>query len=211
MPARFILCGLWCGHSPLLGAFTVAPERGAVSVAGGVNAVFPTLALSVTAGVSSRLDLTLAYETHAGLAHVVRASARARLAERWAMVNAVSYGLFTVEDIGGIESVYAPFGNGLTTTHSAVFSRWSEGALHLAFAAGVTVRWVVPRQDAFGVTTLEAAPTLHTAHLDASVEWAARASGTWWLTFRALVPIQADFRLFGYLPMVLVGRSWSLP
>jgi len=42
-------------------------------------------------------------------------------------------------------------------------------------------------------------------------EWVARSGGTWWLQVRATVPVQADFKLIGYFPMVLVGRSWALP
>lgn len=175
-PAVFILCGLWCGHSPLRGAYTVAPGGGAVHVGGGVNVVLPTLALGATLGVASRVDVTLTYETHAGLAHVFSAAARVRLSERWATTHTLSHGLFVVEEIGGIQSARSPFGNGLTTTHSAVFSRWNLSGLHLAL----------------------------------TVEWAARGAGTWWLQVRALVPIQAEFSLLGYLPMVLVGRSWSL-
>ncbi len=208
-PAVFILRGLWCGHSPLRGAYTVAPGSGAVHMGGGVHVVLPTLALGATLGVASRVDVTLTYETHAGLAHTFSAATRVRLSERWATTHSLSHGLFVVEDIGGIQSARAPFGNGLTTTHGAVFSRWNLSGLHLALAAGVTIRWLVPRES-FDVVTLETEPTLHTAHLDLTVEWAARSSGTWWLQVRALVPVQAEFNLIGYLPMVLVGRSWSL-
>lgn len=208
-PAVFILCGLWCGRSPVHGAHTLAPGRGALHVGGGVNVVLPVLRLGATLGLAPRVDASLTYETHGGLAHVVTAGARVRLAERWALTTAVAHGLFVVEEIGGIQSARAPFGNGLTTTHALTFSRWNPSGLHVALAAGVTVRWLAPRAS-FDVVTLAPDVTLHTAHLDVTVEWAARSPGTWWLQVRALVPVQADFHLLGYLPMITVGRSWSL-
>lgn len=210
IPAQFILCGLWCGVDPLHGARTVVPEHGALHVGGGVNAVFPTLTLGATLGVSSRVDARFVYTTHGGVAHEVEAGARVRLTERWGLVHTASYGLFLVEEIGGIQSVHAPFGNGLTTTHQVVLSRLNLQGLHLAFTAGVTLRWLVPRQE-FETVTLAFEPTLHTAHAQVVAEWVARSGGTWWLQVRATVPVQADFKLIGYFPMVLVGRSWALP
>lgn len=210
MAARFMLCGLWCGGDPVQGARVIPAGRAAVQLAGGVNAALPSLAFGAAAGLGAGVDVAARYEVHAGLAHELTAAARVRLAERWALVTEVSHGFFTVEEIGGIQASRAPFGNGLTTAHQVAFSRWNRDGLHVALAAGLVVRWLRPRES-LDVVDVVADVTLHTARLDVTAEWAARSGGSWWLSFRAVVPIQADFRVFGYLPMVLVGRSWSLP
>jgi len=208
--AQFMLCGLWCGADPVMGALVVPEGRGAIQLAGGVNAVLPALTFGAVVGVGSRVDVGARYEMYAGLAHALTATARVRLAERWALVNSASYGFFAVDEISGIQSSRAPFGSGFTTTHGVAWSRWNRDGLHVSLAAGVTVRWLRLR-DVLDVVDLVPDVTLHTAHVEVTTEWAARSGGSWWVSVRALVPVQANFQVFGFLPMVLVGRSWGLP
>ena len=47
-------------------------------------------------------------------------------------------------------------------------------------------------------------------YAELGAEWE-RKHGALFLRFRAVVPVQADFRVIGFLPMFTVGRSFMVP
>jgi hypothetical protein len=215
--APFILCALSCASSATLGARLVPPGQAAVAVAGGVNVLLPTLDFRAVAGVAPRVDLGVQYDIHGGIAHVVALTGRVRLASPLAVSLGAAYGFFAIEEVSGIEFQRLPLGQGLTLTPAVHLSRCSRGGVHLSLGLGVTVRVVrvaerlgTPIQTDRTVRTLDREGDLAVehAHAEFGAEWP-RRSGVLFVRLRAVVPIQSDLRPLGYLPWVVIGRSWS--
>ncbi len=174
-----------------------------VELGGGVNGMFP--AATARAELSTpAVDLEARYETAAGLVHDFGLGAR-YATQRWDLSLDVAHGFFGVEELGGIDTAPAPFGNGTTSTLSA--RRWlaTSRGIRVALGGGATLRWLKLVED-LGTIEREFELTLHHVHASAEGRW----PGGFFIRFRALVPIQADFKILGYLPMLSLGRAWSL-
>lgn len=209
MAAPFILCVYWCTTSPSLGAMSVPPGEVAFDLGGGMSAVLPTVTIGGTAGVTDSFDLGLHYDVHGGIAHDVYATARLSF-DRFALRLDLGHVFYAIEEVGGIEAVDSPFGNGAYSTLAFVISFFRDDATHVALGAGATVRWfdLVRRDDLDG---LERAfdPILQSAHLEATAEWEGGGGATY-VRFVASVPLQAEFRVLGFLPRIVAGRVWRL-
>lgn len=192
------------GRPPVLGGTTLAPGDTVVYGALGWDVTFPTLSAGATAGVLDGLDLDARYDTRAGLAHDFGMRARGRIARGWAASLSVSHGFFTVEEIGGIQASRAPFGNGVAIA-PAVHASLNDT---VSFGLGATLRMTRLSED-LGVLSRELDPFVESAWLDVAAEWA-DASGTSFVALRAVVPVQAELRVLGYLPWITLGRAWDL-
>lgn len=175
-----------------------------VAAGGGVRGMLP----SATAGAGADLgDWTVEgrYDTVGGLAHDVGVITRLRLTERFDVGLDAFHGFFGAEDIGGIRQAPSPLGNGLTTALTSRYHVTTRRGVRVAPGAGLTMRWT-RLEESFGTVDRRFDPTLH--HVQASID--VRWKGGAFLRFRALVPVQADFRVFGYVPLLEMGRTWSL-
>lgn len=206
--APFILCAWWCAASPTLGGVTLAPGEAAVYGAIGWDTTLPTVSLGATAGIVRGVDLDARYDTRAGLAHDFGLRIRVALAETIAASLVASHGFFAVEEIGGIQSSRAPFGNGLALAPALHLSTFREAGAHVAFGVGATVR-LTRLSESFGMLERELDPHLESAFLDVAAEWEDDGATTW-LALRAAIPIQTDVHVIGFLPWITVGRSWEL-
>jgi hypothetical protein len=207
--APFILCVSWCTHSPTLGAEIVPPRKVALSVSGGLNVILPMLRLSAVSGVARGFDIGIDYDTYAGLVHTMGLAPRLRVHRHVALRAEVSYGFYTMEEIFGVRLSRAPFGNGLSLNPTLLASYRTRGGVNLAGAVGLSLRFL-RIDDQGGV--IERTPEISVQHVFAELgaEWQ-RKHGALFLRFRAVVPVQADFRVIGFLPMFTVGRSFLLP
>jgi len=188
----------------------VPPAHGVLRVGGGFSALFPTVSLEAGGGVTRRLDLTAHYDTHAGLAHVYGLTARVGLPRSLAVSIDVSHSNFALEEISGIQAVRAPIGNGLTSTFSFHGSRVTAGGVHFYGGGGLTLRWLVPRERPEGTVERVFDLTVNHLYAELGAEWE-RKSGALYLRFRAIVPIQTELNVLGYLPWVVIGRTWNVP
>ncbi len=162
---------------------------------------------SATAGAGVHLDAWTVegrYDMVAGLAHDVGVVARRRLGRFDVGLDAF-HGFFGTEDISDIRQAPSPLGTGLTTALTGRYHLTTKRGVRVAPGAGLTVRWT-RLEESFGTVERRFDPTLH--HVQASVD--VRWKGGAFLRFRALVPVQADFKVFGYLPLLELGRAWSL-
>ncbi len=175
-----------------------------VQAGAGVRGTFP----SVTAGVGVRLgEWTVEgrYDTVAGLAHDVGAAARLSLDRRWEVGLDAMHGFFAVEDLGGIHQADSPLGNGLTTTARARWRDTTRRGVRWAPGFGLTARWTTLARE-LGTVERRFEPSLHHVEGSIDVDW----QGGAFLRLRALVPIEADLRVFGFLPILEAGHTWSL-
>lgn len=207
--APFILCVFWCASDPSLGATLVKPEQAVIFAAGGIDTVVPTVSLGARAGLTEHSDLSFRYDVRGGLVHRAGVSGRFRAAERWALGLTVAHGFVATEEVGGADLAQVPLANGLDVTAMPLLhSLFTPTGTHVAFGLGVTVGLVGLQEE---LLTIERHwdPTFESVHLQVAAEWEGDGTTTY-LSFRALVPIQADFQVLGYLPWVSVGRTWSL-
>lgn len=198
--AGFILCAWWCASNPTLGAMVAPAGEGALQLGGGVDALFPTLEAAGQLGLGRGIDLGVRYETQL-LVHTFAAEARLRLADRLALAVDADWGFFVIDEIAGIRAEDAPFGGGATLGMALWRSWFARGGAHVAGGLGATLRWLEANGElraSFDHVTIEIAS-----------EWGGDG-GTTYLRFRAVVPIAADFHVIGFLPGVVVGRSWNL-
>ena len=207
----FILCALTCfsatGNPLRLGAAVVPPNTAVVHAGGGLDVVLPVLSAGFIVGLADGWDLGAEYDTHAGLQHDFGITARYALNERFAVALNASHGFIAVEELSGIEAAPAPFGTGFTTTPMFRASFKTERGVHIGFSFGLRLRWTEP-QTTNAIVENAFAPTLHTAHAEASAEWPT-GSGTPYIRMTATIPLQAEFRVIGYFPRVLAGYGWS--
>lgn len=188
----------------------ITPVGGAtLHAAAGLNVLLPTLVVGATTGVAGPLDVGLRYEVHAGLGHVFVLAARARVASPLALALELAQGFFAAEELAGIRLVEAPFGNALVTTPRLLASIVSTPAVHVALGLGVSLRWVVLEQRA-EETRRSFDPAVQDATLELAAEWPL-CTGVAFLRFVALVPIQAELRVLGFLPSLVAGRTWDVP
>jgi hypothetical protein len=158
----------------------------ALDAAGGVNVLVPALSAGATVGLPGGHGAGLRWETHAGLAHVFTASARARVAGGWAVGVDAADGLFIADELFGVELARSPFARGFMVEPVVAHTRG-----RLGLVAGTTVRLSDP-----GWQSIKLAVTVDL--------------GPVFLRFQALVPLEEDTRVLGYLPTVVVGRTWGL-
>jgi hypothetical protein len=207
--ASFILCASWCTSSPSLGAALVPPKQVALSISGGLNVILPTLRLAAVSGLTRFLDLGLEYDVYAGLVHGLALRPRVRLHRYVATSVAVSYSYFTIDELFGVQMSRAPFGNGLGLSPTLHLSRYSRGGVHLSLALGFLLGVLRTGEDGPVVQRVAEASVQH-VFAEVSAEWE-RKYGALFLRFRAVVPVQADFPIIGFLPMFTVGRSFIVP
>ena len=207
--ASFILCASWCTHSPTLGAALVPPRQVALSVSGGLNVILPAVRLQAVAGLTQKLDLGLEYETYAGLVHGFALVPRVRLHRYVATSLAVSYSYYTVDELFGVRMSRAPFGNGLSLSPALHVSGFRRGGVHVSGALGLSIG--VVRNGEMG-SEVQRVAEISVQHIygEVGAEWE-RRHGALFLRFRAVVPVQSDFPIIGFLPMLTVGRSFLVP
>jgi hypothetical protein len=188
----------------LLGAAQAAPPAG-LRAGGGFSGLFPSATAGLRAPVSDAVDLEVRYDTVAGLAHDVGVTGRWHHAP-YDLGLAVAHGFFGVEDLGGIPLQHAPLGEGLTT---ALVGGWTTHTARdhaVRVEVGLTARWWHVDDVDVGTQDRVFDPTVHHAHVEVGVDFV----GGVFLRGRAVVPIQAELRVLGYLPVVMVGRAWTL-
>ena len=207
--APFMLCALTLASSPSLGTSVVPPGTAALYTGVGFNVALPTVTLGATAGVAKGIDLDLRYETHAGLAHDVGVTGRFRVAERLAAAVNLSYSFFAIEEVSGIVAVRAPFSNGATFAPDIRWLALDRGDTQISLLGGASVRWLGLDEDEFGTITRRLELSVRHAFLEVGAEWS-DPGGSTWLRVRAVVPIEAEFRVLGYLPWVMLGWTWSI-
>ncbi|MEM9188400.1 MAG: hypothetical protein AAGF12_04460 [Myxococcota bacterium] len=199
----------WCASEPAEGAIPVPAGEGRMHVAGGFGTLLPTFTLGGTLGVGDGVDLDLRYETYAALSHDISLTSRISLAEYWAVALSLNHVFFLIEDIGGVESADAPVGNGLSLAPSLFGSFFLDSGVHVALGASASFRFIELVRNEDGTLTRQPRLTLAHAALRVAVEWEGDGATTF-LRFSAVVPIQADFRVLGYLPHISFGRSFQL-
>ena len=183
--APFTLCAWWCA-SAVLGAAPPPSGRVALDAAGGMNVLVPAIGAGGTVGLRGGHGAGLRWDTHAGLAHVFTASARVRVAGGWAVGLDGAYGLFISDELFGVDLARSPFAHGFMVEPIVAHTRGRFGIV-----AGTTVRLTDP-----GWQSIKLAVTVDL--------------GPVFLRVQALVPLEADTRVLGYLPAVVVGKTWGL-
>ncbi len=204
-----MLCAFWLASSPTQGTAVTPSGEAGLYVAGGLNVALPTVTLGAIAGVADGFDLDFRYDTHAGLVHDVGLTARFAWAERFAAAVNVSYSFFAIEEVSGILAVRAPFSNGATVAPDVRWRVLDRKDHHLSLMGGASVRWLGLEEDEFGTVSRRLEFSVRHAFLEVGAEWIGD-SGSTWLRVRAVVPIEAEFRVLGYLPWIVVGHTWSL-
>lgn len=185
----------------LLPLLLVLLNPAVVEIGGGVAGMFP--AGSVRASLAAPVEIEARYLTLAGLVHDFGVGARYP-GEGWDLRLDVAHGFYAIEDLGGIDTAPAPFGNGTTSTLEA--RSWLQARrVRVALGGGATLRWLRLRER-LGTVERVFEPTLHHVHGLAEGHW----PGGFFIRLSALVPIQADFKILGYLPTLTLGRAWSL-
>jgi hypothetical protein len=158
----------------------------ALEAAAGLSVLVPTLGAGATVGLPRDLGAGLRWDTYAGLAHVVTASARARVAEGWAVGLDGGWGTFVSGDLFGVELDRSPFARGWRVEPLVAHVRGRVGLV-----LGTTVRLTDPGW--------------HSVKLAATVDL-----GPVFLRAQALVPLEDDTRVLGYLPMLVIGKTFGV-
>lgn len=200
MAALYMLCA-WLSSPVADGGDAIDPA--AVRVGGGVFGLLPAATLRAEVPVDG-ITLAVRYDTAAGLAHDVGLAGRMAWGRARVEVE-VAHGFFGIEEIAGIGLDDAPLGHGLTTTASGLWRWQTRGGHTVDLGGGLTARWTGLDND-FGVLERTFDPALHHVHGEARVDW----DGGVWLRFRAVVPIEAELKVIGFWPQVLVGYRWGL-
>lgn len=207
--APFMLCAFSFASSPALGTSIVPPGEAGLYVGGGFNLILPTLSFGGTAGITKGFDLDVRYDTHAGLVHDLGLTGRVRFADRFATALNVSYSFFAIEEVSGILAVRAPFSNGATFAPDLRWMVLDDSDTKVNLLGGVMVRWLALTEDEFGTVTRQLEFSLRHAFFEVGAEWIDGDESTW-LRVRAVVPIEAEFRVLGYLPWIVIGHTWSI-
>lgn len=182
---------------------SLSSAEAAVALGGGVFGLLPAVTVRAEAPVGETV-LALRYDTAAGLVHDVGLAGRMA----WHDIEAefeVAHGFIGLEEIAGIQLDDIPLGQGLTTALTGLWQTTTDGGHHIRLGAGLTARWIAIHTD-LGVQTRAFDPSLHHMHAEARVDW---RDGIF-LRFRAVVPIEAELKVIGFWPQVLVGYTWAL-
>lgn len=175
-----------------------------VQIGAGVFGLLPAATLRAEMPVADVIALAVRYDTAAGMVHDFGLAARL-VTGRARFELDVAHGFFGLEEIAGIQLDDAPFGHGLTTTLVAL-ARWhTDGGHAVDLGGGLTARWTDLDND-FGVQRRIFDPTLHHLHGEVRVD----GRDGIFLRLRAVVPIEAELRIIGFWPQVLVGHTWAL-
>lgn len=186
------------------GAAVSEPGTGEFHGELGMAGALPTALIAGSLGVARGFDVGAFADTHAGLAVAVGATGRwAR--DGWGVGLAVDESFYTVESLGGIESLRSPFGNRLAATPQLLAARTTRAGVDVGWTVGLDVGLL--RRTGEG-RDLE--PALDDAWGEIAATWPLRRGG-FFLRFRAIVPVASEFHVLGYLPWVAVGRSWGVP
>ncbi len=191
--------------SPRFAANLVAPGAAEVHAGGGINAFLPMVAVGAGAGAGDAVDFAGQYETHAGVVHVLTLGSRLRLGDRWAVGLAASDGFYALEESGGLRFARFPWGNGTSLLPSIARSWTTAKGTHVGASLAANVQ-LVGLHEEFGTIERRWDPSLRDARAEISAEW-----GGAFLVFRAVVPIEAEIGVIGYLPMIAAGYTWGLP
>ena len=204
-----MLFALTFASSPNLGADVVPPGEAALYIAGGFNVALPTLSLGATAGVADGVDLDFRYDTHAGIVHDVGLTGRFAFTKRLAAAVNLSYSLFAIEEVSGILAVRAPFSNGASVAPDLRWTVMNGSDTHINLQGGFAVRWLGLQEDEFGTVTRRLELSVRHAFAEVGAEWF-DGDGSTWLRVRAIVPVEAEFRVIGFLPWIVLGCTWSV-
>ncbi len=205
-----MLCAFLCANSPMLGTALVPEGEAALYAGGGLNFLLPTVTLGATAGVTDGFDLDLRYDTHAGLVHDVSLTGRVRVEDRFAVGLSLSHSFFAIEELSGILAVRSPFSNGSTIAPDIRWNVLERDNARVHVLGGAAVRWLRLEEDEFETVTRQLELSVRHAFFEVGAEWSGERSSTW-LRVRAVVPIETDFQVLGFLPWVVIGHSWSIP
>jgi hypothetical protein len=193
--------------APRLGAAVLPDGRAAVHAEGGIDVAVPVAGIGAVVGVADGIDLAGAYLTHAGLHHELGITARYAFADDYAFAFEASHGLFAIEELAGVEADRSPLGGAFTTTASLLTTLATDRGTRVSIGASVTLRWFHPTSTDEGIVqTFDL--SLHTLRAEVGFEWPGE-NGTPFVRIRALVPIQADLRVLGCLPMIAAGYTWG--
>lgn len=212
MTAAPFIAWLWTWSASaggIHGADVTPAGTGAVQVEGGMAGALPTVLAGATLGLSERADLGARVVTHAGLAWSLGAVGRVRLSETWGAGLQVDESLFAVQELAGIQSLRAPFGNRTAVTPLLLGRRTLDSGVSLGWAAGAEVGVLRLVEDPDGTSRRALQPALDHAWGEVVASFP-RTRGGLFVRFRAVVPIASEFHVLGYLPWVAVGRHWGV-
>jgi hypothetical protein len=192
----------------LFGAETYRPGEVAVGLGGGLALVVPSVGVDLAAGVSSRVDLALHYDTYAGAAHTFAYETRLRLwrGERAsvALRGSIAYSFWLVRRLLDFATEDIPLGNGLALDLGARTTVRVRGGVRLSFDLAAVVGLV---------SLVRTSPESHEARGDVRLraitlgvhaEWRAL-----WIRVGAYFPTSGLVPL-GYVPLVEVGWTFAL-
>ncbi len=182
-----------------------APPAPDLRAGGGFAGLFPAAEVSLRTPVAPTVDLEARYETVVGVSHDVGLTGR-WYRDAWSLGLSAANGFFGVEDLAGISPHRAPLGGGLTTALLGAHHHETARGHRVRVEVGLTARWTHVDDVDAGTVDRVFDPTLHHVHAEVAVDWA----GGLFLRGRAVVPVQADLKVIGYLPVVSVGYRWSL-
>ncbi|MBX2799743.1 MAG: hypothetical protein KTR31_18840 [Myxococcales bacterium] len=180
-----------------------------LQVEGGFAGTFPTLGAAAHLGLSESVDVTVDAVTHAGLAYAL--GLRARWAPQrgdWAMGLRLDESFFTVEELGGIPSIHAPFGGRLALTPTAAHRFTTTARVDLGTTAGAGVA-LVPVQATPDGPQRQLDPALETVWAEIAATWPGEGGRTV-VRLRLIVPVAGDFHPLGYVPWLTIGRIWGV-
>lgn len=183
-------------------------DSAAVQLGGGVFGLLPAATMRAEAPVgqlgSAPFGLAVRYDTAAGLVHDLGLGARLDLGGARVELE-LAHGVLGIEEIAGIQLDDIPFGHGLTSTALALAGWSTSGGHRVHLGGGLTARWTAISKS-LGAQERVFDPSLHHVHGELRVDW----RGGLFLRLRAVVPVEAELRVLGYWPQVLLGRAWGL-
>ena len=116
--------------------------------------------------------------------------------------------LFTVSEIAGVDLLRSPFGNRMAVTPQFLATTTTPTGVELGWTGGAEIAVVrTVRQDDRPIRTVR--PRFDTLWAEVAASWP-REHGAFFVRVRAILPVQSEFHVLGYLPWVAVGRSWRV-
>jgi hypothetical protein len=168
----------------------------------------PTLLVGGSAGLVPDLDLGAWAVTHAGIAHAFGATVRWRPDAHLGAGLGIDESLFTVTELAGVDLLQSPFGNRTAITPQFLASTTTATGVELGWTGGAEIAVVrTIRQD--GRAARIGQPRFDTLWAELAASWP-REHGAFFVRVRAILPVQAEFHVLGYLPWIAVGRSWRV-
>jgi len=174
----------------------------------GFAGALPTVLIGGRAAVSPRVDLGARAVTHAGLAYAFGGAVRWAASERIGAALLVDESFYTVEEIGGIQSLRSPFGNRVALTPQLIGAVTTGRGIDLDLGGGAEIG-VLRLEQGPAATVRRVRPALDNLWAEVRADWP-RERGVLYVRVRAIVPVADPFHVLGYLPWVAIGREWGL-